>query len=457
MPSFRLRSHIDASCEEVFRWHARPGALERLVPPWEDVRVIERRGGIEDGARTVIRMRKGPLRVRWTAEHRDYIAGRQFVDEQVEGPFTAWRHAHRFTPEGKAGCTIEDEIDYRLPLGTLGELLAGPLVRRDLERAFAFRHRRTADDLERHMRFRDRPRLRVAVTGASGLIGSNLTAFLSTGGHSVRRVVRRAPTPGADEIYWNPRLGELEAADLAGVDAIVHLAGRSIASWRWTPAVKRSIEYSRIASTHLLSETLARMDDPPGTLICASAIGYYGDRGDEPVREGSEAGVGFMAELCERWEAATEPARQAGVRVVNLRSGLVLTASGGVLQRLLAPFRLGLGGVLGDGRQYMSWISLDDLLGVIHHSLYTQDSSGPVNAVSAEPVSNREFTKTLGRLLHRPTWLGVPAPVIRAVFGEMGQALFLEGARVEPQRLKEAGFRYLHADLASALHWELGR
>jgi uncharacterized protein (TIGR01777 family) len=268
--------------------------------------------------------------------------------------------------------------------------------------------------------------------------------------------VRRAPTPGKDEIYWNPRLGDLEAADLAGVDAIVHLAGRNIAGWRWTPAVKRSIEYSRIASTHLLSETLARMDEPPATLICASAIGFYGDRGAEPVHEESQAGAGFLAELCERWEAATEAARQAGVRVVNLRIGLVLTASGGVLRRLLTPFRFGLGGVLGDGRQYMSWISLDDLLGVILHSLYTQDSSGPVNAVSAEPVTNREFTKTLGRLLHRPTLLGVPAPVIRAVFGEMGQALFLASARVEPRRLEATGFRYLHADLASALNWELG-
>jgi len=455
--NFLYKSRIAASVAEVFDWHARPGALERLIPPWEDVRVIERRGGLEDGSRTIISLRKGPLRVRWTAQHRDYVEGRQFIDEQVEGPFAFWVHAHRFLPEGEDACVIEDEIDYRLPFGALGQWLGGSRVRRDLERSFPFRHRRVADDVARHSVYRDRRRLKIAIAGASGLIGTQLSAFLKTGGHRVYRLVRRPPVPGTDEIYWDPARGDLDPADLAGLDALLSLSGRSIGSWRWTPAIKRSIEYSRVVSTHLLAETLSRMDEPPPAFLCASAIGYYGDRGDDRVNEGSGPGTGFLAEVCERWEAATEPARDAGIRVVNLRFGLVLSGSGGVLRQMLFPFSLGMGGALGSGRQYMSWISLDDLLGVVLHALYSDDTTGAVNVVAPGSVTNGEFTRTLGAVLRRPTFMRVPAAALRVLFGEMGQALFLDGSRVEPSLLEKAGFRYLHPDLESALRWELGR
>jgi uncharacterized protein (TIGR01777 family) len=442
MPRATFTADIAASARDVFAWYSRPGALERLVPPWEDVRVLERSGGLEDRAQTVISLRKGPLRVRWTALHSDYVEGRQFVDEQVEGPFAVWRHMHRFIPTA---------------FGALGQLLAGARVGSDLERAFSFRHRRTADDLVRHAKFRDRPPLAVAISGASGLVGHNLSAFLSTGGHRVHRIVRRQADSGAADIYWNPRLGDLNSDDLEGLDAVVHLSGRSIASWRWTAKVKREIEYSRVASTHLLCENLARMAKPPRTLVCASAIGYYGDRGDELVDESGAPGFGFLAELCEKWEAATEAAREAGIRVVNLRIGLVLTSAGGVLRQMLTPFRLGFGGVLGTGRQYMSWISLDDLLAVILCALYDHELAGPVNAVTPAPVTNREFTKTLGRVLRRPTLLSVPGPVLRGLSGEMGSALFLQGARVRPAKLEDAAFDFLHRDLDAALRWELGR
>ena len=457
MPRAAFRSRVAAPADDVFAWHGRPGALERLIPPWEDVRVLERTGGLENGARTVISLRKGPFHVRWTALHRDYIEGRQFVDEQTEGPFTAWRHTHRFTPSGAHECLLEDEIDYALPFGAIGHLLAAGRVRSDLERAFPFRHRRTADDLARHAQFRDRPRLDVAISGASGLIGRNLAAFLSTGGHNVRRLVRRQPRPGAGEIYWNPRLGDLDAADLGGLDAVINLSGRNLAAWRWTPKVKREIEYSRVASTHLLCEALAQIPNPPQTVISASAVGYYGNRGDEPLAEAAAPGTGFLAELCERWEAATEPAREAGIRVVNLRIGLVLSAAGGLLRNMLLPFRLGLGAQLGDGRQVMSWIGLDDLLGVVLHALYSDELSGPMNAVSPAPVTNREFTKSLARVLRRPAVLGVPAPLLKGLFGEMGHELFLGGARVRPSKLEATGFHFLHKDVEPALRWELGR
>ncbi len=457
MPSFQRRCRIAVPAEELFAWHAQAGAFERLIPPWERIELLERTGGIEDGARTVLRLHKGPLRLRWVAVHRDFRAGRQFVDEQVEGPFAAWRHTHRVAPERSDSSILEDEIDYRLPLGPLGDSLVGPFVRRDLDRTFRFRHRRTADDLQRHRQLAGKPRLRVAISGASGLIGRQLAAFLSSGGHSVIRLVRRAPRAGSGEIHWDPARRVIDATALDGVDAVVHLSGRSIAAWRWTRAVKRDIWESRVETTRLLADALAGLKNPPRTLIAASAVGYYGDRGDEVVSEESGPGSGFLADLCQAWEEASKPAQAAGIRVVNLRTGLVLTAAGGVLRRLLLPFRLGLGGVLGDGRQVMSWIALDDVLGAILQLLFATDLSGPVNTVSPLPVTNREFTETLGSVLRRPTLVPTPAPLLRALFGEMGQALFLEGSRVRPRRLSDDNrFQYLYPDLERALRHELG-
>lgn len=457
MPVFTRRVLLDEPAAEVFDWHARPGALERLIPPWERIRVLERTGGIEDGARTIIQLKKGPFKLRWVAVHSDFERGRQFVDEQVSGPFAVWRHAHRIEAANGDAAYLEDEITYRLPGGVLGELLAGSKVRSDLNRTFSFRHRRTADDLGRHRAHSGRPRLHVAISGASGLIGRNLTAFLTTGGHQVTTLVRRSPRPAGREVSWDPYAGHLDSSGLEGTDAVVHLSGRSVSAWRWTDSVKREIWDSRVKTTRFLAESLARLERPPRTLITASAVGYYGDRGAEPVHEDSPPGDGFLAELCREWEAATEPARAAGIRVVNLRVGLVITAAGGVLPRLLLPFRLGLGGKLGGGRQYMSWIALDDLLGAILHLAYADDLEGPVNVVSPQPLSNQAFTRTLGAVLSRPTVFPVPALVLRTAFGEMGQALFLDGVRVEPRRLqRSAGFHYLYPTLESALRHELG-
>ncbi len=299
--------------------------------------------------------------------------------------------------------------------------------------------------------------LRIAVTGSSGLIGTRLAAFLAACGHHVRRVVRRPPDPDADEISWDPTTGRIDAAALEGVDCVVHLAGESIAAGRWTQARKDAIRTSRVAGTRLLSETLAKLAKPPRTLIAASAIGYYGDRGDETLTEDSPPGTGFLADVCRQWEAATEPAKQAGIRVVNLRIGVVLSAVGGALAKMLTPFKLGLGGVVGSGRQYMSWITLDDLVAAVHHLIVTDDVSGPVNAVSPNPVTNREFTKTLGGVLHRPTILPLPAPVVRLLFGEMGQALLLAGTRAVPTKLQAAGFEFSHPRLEGALRHDLGK
>lgn len=296
----------------------------------------------------------------------------------------------------------------------------------------------------------------IAITGSTGLIGEALRTSLLADGHRVVRVVRRPPR-GPDEIRWEPDAGQLDAAALSGLDAVVHLAGEGIAERRWTDAQKARIESSRTVGTDLLARRVAEADDGPSVLVSGSAIGFYGDRGDEVLREGSAAGTGFLADVCQRWEAAADPARDAGVRVAHVRTGIVLDAHGGVLAKQLPLFKLGLGGRIGSGRQYMSWIALDDLLGVVHHLLDRADLEGPVNAAAPEPVTNAVFTKTLGRVLGRPTVAPVPAFALRLALGEMADAALLSSTRVRPERLQASGYRFRFPDLEGALRHVLGR
>jgi uncharacterized protein (TIGR01777 family) len=281
------------------------------------------------------------------------------------------------------------------------------------------------------------------------MIGSLLAERLADGGTPVGRMVRRAAR-GPEEAGWDPERGLLDPG-LSSAAAVVHLAGENIAEGRWTDAKKAAIRESRAVGTRRLCEGLARLADPPKVLVSASAIGIYGDRGDEPLTEESAAGSGFLADVCREWEAATEPAREAGIRVVNLRIGVVLSARGGALAKMLLPFKLGLGGRLGSGKQYLSWIGVDDVVGAIRHALDTPELAGPVNATAPSPVTNGEFTKSLGRALHRPTIAPVPAPMARLAFGEMADALLLASTRVLPERLVASGYRFRHPDLDGCL------
>lgn len=295
----------------------------------------------------------------------------------------------------------------------------------------------------------------VVIAGASGLVGSALSTALAARGHRVTPLVRRVPQSGSLEIYWDPSSGDIDAGRLEGADAVVNLAGETIAGGRWTPARKKAIAESRILGTRLLAETVVRLRTPLPVFISASAVGYYGHRGEERVTEDSPPGCGFLPDVCRQWEYATAAARDAGVRVVLLRIGMVLSARGGVLARLLTPFRLGLGGPVGSGRQWMSWIGLSDLVQTIEHLLADDAMSGPVNAVTPHPVTNAEFAATLGQVLCRPAFLRMPALAVNLLFGEMGRELLLASTRVEPSRLERAGFRFAHPDLASALRAEL--
>jgi uncharacterized protein len=453
---FVKRSRLGVSADEAFRWHERPGALERLTPPWSPVRVEERRGGLEVGARVVLRIPAGPTSVRWVAEHVEYRRGRLFRDVQVSGPFARWDHTHSFEPLAGDACDLEDRVHYALPFGRLGAALGGSSVERMLRSMFAYRHRVTAGDLETHARYRHRGARRFLVSGASGLVGAALVPFLTTGGHGVARLTRHPKVAGSGDVHWNPDAGILDAHALRGIDAVVHLAGENIAGARWTRDVKQRIRESRVRGTHLLSRTLAQMERPPAVLVSASAVGFYGDRGQQAVDEDDGPGEGFLASVCQDWEEATRPAREAGIRVVHLRFGVVLSAGGGALAKLLTPFRLGLGGRLGDGRQAMSWIALDDLLAAILHSAMTEDLAGPVNAVAPQPTTNADFTAALGEALHRPALVPLPAFAVRAAFGEMADEMLLGGARVEPARLATSGFAFRYPNLAAALRHTLG-
>lgn len=454
--TFVRRETLPVPADEAFRWHERPGAFERLVPPWERIDLVEQTGGVRDGARVVLRMHAGPLRLRWVAEHDRYAAGREFRDVQVEGPFRAWEHTHRVEPRGDGTSVLEDRVEYALPFAPIAGLLAGRSMRRRLERTFAYRQRTTRDDLAAHAATQGSSSMQIAISGATGLVGEALTAFLTTGGHDVRRLVRsKGTSPGA--VAWDPDAGTIDAAGLDGVDAVVHLAGESIAAGRWTAERKRRILESRVKGTRLVAETLAGMPRRPRVLVCASAVGFYGARRDEGLDETAAPGRGFLADVCRAWEAAADPARAAGIRVVHLRFGVVLSPKGGALAKMLLPFKMGAGGRLGTGEQWMSWISLDDAIGAAHHALLREELAGPVNAVAPNPVTNAVFTKTLGGVLGRPTVLPMPAFAARLAFGEMADHLLLTGQKVLPRRLLETGYRFRHPGLEEALRHLLGR
>ena len=291
--------------------------------------------------------------------------------------------------------------------------------------------------------------MKILVTGATGLVGSALVRFLAGGGHEVARLGRSGP--GAGDIRWDPEAGVLEPDALEGFDGVVHLAGDNIATGRWTAEKKRRIRESRVKGTSLLAATLAGLERPPRVLVSASAIGFYGDRGEEELTEQSPAGAGFLSEVCREWEAATEAAEGKGIRVAHARLGVVLSKDGGALAKMLTPFRLGAGGVIGNGRQYMSWITLDDTVAAVGHLLSAESAAGPVNVVAPAPVTNHEFTKTLGRVLRRPTLFPMPGFAARLAFGEMADALLLASTRVKPAGLTAAGYAFRHGSLEEGL------
>ncbi|MFV0443641.1 MAG: TIGR01777 family oxidoreductase [Planctomycetaceae bacterium] len=297
---------------------------------------------------------------------------------------------------------------------------------------------------------------RIAVSGATGLVGRTLSnRLMELGAETIR--MSRSPSPSDErQVQWDPNQGLIQPEKLEGVTAVVHLAGEGIADGRWTEAKKQRIRDSRVVGTRSLCESLSKLTAKPQTLVCASAIGFYGDRGDERLDEESSPGDGFLPEVCIGWEQACDPARAAGIRVVNIRIGVIISKDGGALAKMLLPFQLGMGGKIGSGQQYMSWVALDDVVGAIVQGLTQSEMSGPVNAVSPNPVTNAEFTKTLGSVLHRPTILPMPAFAAKLALGQMAEDLLLASTRVYPERLSQLAYRFAFADLHACLSREVG-
>lgn len=452
--SFNKQLFINAPADDVFQWHARPGALERLSPPWDPLEVVEQHGGINKDATVLMKMKAGPFFYHWAAEHTDYLENRLFKDRQKRGPFAFWTHTHTFQPVRSGGSLMQDQIEYALPFDPFSRPFL-PVIQKKLERIFNYRHTTLAHDLALHHARRLKQPLNIVISGASGLIGRAIIPFLTTGGHHVTRLVRKTEnTP--DQLFWDPLAGKLEPSVLKNPDVIINLSGESIGQGRWTKAKKRKILQSRIKTTALLSETIANLNPPPKILLNASAIGYYGNQGDCTLTEDDCCGSDFISEICRNWEKATAEAHKRGIRVVFLRIGVVLTPCGAALEKMLFPFKMGLGGKFGSGRQYISFIGIDDVIGAIYHIINNDSIEGPVNIVAPNPVTNLEFTKTLGKVLKRPTLLTVPKIAIKSVFGEMGQEILLSGTRVEPQKLLASGYSFRNPDLEGVLRHVLG-
>jgi len=462
--TFTFRSTMPATAEEIYAWHGRPLAFLRLQPPWERIEVESVSGRFgSDGFQVSFRAPfLGPLKSRWVADFSEFEPGRGFRYRQTDGPFHTWNHTFHFIPQSTTSSIHENEIEYRLPFGAAGRLLARSMVRRRLEAMFAYRHAQLANDLARHNQLRSRPRLAVAVTGSRGLIGSELVPFLTTGGHRVVRLVTRKVRSAFDDgttwINWVPD-GRLDPAMFAGLDAVIHLAGENVASGRWNAKRKARILESRTIPTRAIAEALTALptSDRPKALICASAVGYYGNRGDELLTEEAPPGMGFFPDVCEEWEAATGSASQAGVRAASLRFGVVLTPKGGALGKQLIAFKAGLGARLGPGTQWTPWITIGDVVGAIHHCLMNEAVGGPVNVVAPESVTNLDFTQTLARVLGRPAFMRLPRFALRAVIGELADEGLLASLRVAPRKLLDTGFTFQHTGLEDGLRFVLGR
>ncbi|MGM7666463.1 TIGR01777 family oxidoreductase [Microbacterium sp. A93] len=518
MPVFERRTLVPHDRSTVFRWHSRPGALVRLTPPFAgsvrrepeglDVGSVARLGvgapgslglGLESAAglaKTVLPFRLPQWfapEAPWTSLHTALDPGHMFRDEMSSGPLKSWVHTHTFedaapgeadTAEGAPGCVVVDHIEYELPAGAVLRRKGAAWSRAgrwteerledELERQFDFRAAQLIGDLDFHTGYHGQVAggpLTIAVSGASGLIGTQLCALLTGGGHRVIRLVRggsrAAAATAVDTVSWDPAAGRLDTEALREVDAVVNLSGETIGG-RLTETHRAEMLQSRLTATGLLARTLAELaeDGRERSLVNASAIGYYGaEAGAGPdgqgLRETDQPGDDFLAEMCQQWERATAPATRAGVRTAMIRTGLVLTPAGGILQQVLPLFLLGAGGPLGTGRDrnpWQSWISIEDIVGLFAHAALGREVQGPLNGVAPHPVQSRDFAATLGTVLRRPSAVPLPAAAPTAVLGSEGNRLLVEAdQKARADRAVDSGYTFRHTELTAALKHLLGR
>jgi uncharacterized protein (TIGR01777 family) len=377
----------------------------------------------------------------------------------IKGPFQSWIHTHSFIPDEIGHCIMEDKIAYSPRFGKLGPILLNNTIQNSLNQLFHYRHRILSNDINLWKIAGRNKGQKILITGSHGLIGSSLIPLLTAAGeHKITRLARppsNRNNTNSHSIVWDPSDDKVNVKELEGFDVVVHLAGENIFG-RWTDSKKQRILESRIKSTRLLCDSLIKLANPPSTLICASAIGFYGNRGDEVLDEESKPGSGFLSDVCQKWEESTETARDAGIRVVNTRFGVVLTPKGGILQKLLAPSRLGLSFRLGDSNRYISWVSIEDVIGSIFYSIINSSIRGPVNVVSPNPVTSLEFSKTLARIVKSKIMLPISQKLARMMFGELEDALISSSALVVPNKLSSAGYRFVNPKVEDTLRLLVG-
>ena len=429
--------------------------------------IIDNTGGINNNDNSIFRIKLGPITFKWVAKHFGYIHNLQFQDKIIKGPFKKWIHTHSFIPQGENQCIIEDKIDYMPRFGKIGSKIIQKRIQNYLNQLFIYRERILVNDTILEKMTREKGK-NILITGSQGLIGSSLIPLLTNiGGHKITRLVRkinnnnmyiRSTTNKEDKksIFWYPEHDKLDHNELEGFDIIIHLAGENIFG-RWTDIKKQRIFHSRVGSTKLLAKSLTKLSNPPSLLICASAIGYYGDRPNEYITEDSIPGKGFLSEVCQKWEKATQDVTEIGIRVVNTRFGVVLTPKGGILQKLLSPFKLGLGITIGNKDQYISWVSIEDVIKSIFYSITNTSIKGPVNVVSPKPITNLEFSDTLKKIFNPKLSMSINQNIPKLIFGEMSKEVFSTNTYVIPKRLISTGYKFFDSELEDSLRFLLGK
>ncbi|WP_163340475.1 TIGR01777 family oxidoreductase [Desulfopila sp. IMCC35008] len=453
--TFTYSSVYPCSARELYDYHARPGALERLLPPWERNTLIRRVGSIKPGGKVLLKIHIGPIPLLWEAHHIEDVPGVRFKDIQHRGPFSQFSHTHSFS-NTEAGCKLDDHINFSLPGQALLPPIVATQIRKKLQRSFEYRQHVLYEDILLHQRYSQKP-LSILISGASGTLGKTLVPMLTTGGHKVFTLVRRKPDTDKQEIYWQPAKGKIDTGNLPPVDAVIHLAGEYIGLTRWSEAKKRRVLESRVKGTQLLAETIAALPNPPQVFLSASAVGYYGDRADTLLTEEDPPGTGFISNVCARWEKAALPAQKSNIRTIFMRLGVGLTPQGGALNRLISTSPLAYIRYFGSGNQYISWMSIDDMAAAMLHCLATPTLSGAVNIAAPSPVTNKELIEILSRVTSRPRVHPLPATLLTTVFGQMASEIMLSSCRVSCGKLQDSGFRFRHENLESTLRRILGK
>jgi uncharacterized protein (TIGR01777 family) len=461
MPTYEHIGEFAMPVDRVWQWYDSPGAFRRIMPEWEGITPL-RAGALRDGEETRFKVSIGPIKQKWIARHHDVVDGEVFHDRMVKGPFGAWDHEHRFLPIDGTSSKIHDTVQWKLPLHMLTWWTAPFTVKGRMNQMFAYRTQRVQSDLSRIAMFDHMPRQKVLVSGSTGLIGMQLCAFLAAAGHEITRLVRpttKLPPDASNDavIVWDDVKGVILEGDLNGFDTVIHLAGAGIGDKRWNKQRKELIETSRTIPTKNLATLLAGLHQPPKAFLSGSAIGFYGNRGDEVLTESSEGGDNFLAGTVRRWEESAQPAADAGIRTAWMRTGIVVTPMGGALKKLLLPANLGAGGPVGGGKQYYSWVSLDDQIYAIHHLMMTPECEGRFNLTAPNPLTQKQFAKTMGKVMRRPAFAPLPGFVLKILLGEMAQSLVLDGQRVLPNRLVESGYTFQHENLEACLRQCLGK